>query len=157
MARAYARQPWLIVKNAKTILIMTFEAKLMSGIILITIPTIEYGGYFLLRVLAGGMGHLELNAFQKSMFRAGHAHAGVIVFLSLISQQLADSAALPSGLLWCVRAGVPVSALLISGGFFAAVINKGATRPNGLIKLVYLGAFILAASLVVLGVGLIKG
>jgi hypothetical protein len=28
---------------------MTREARLMSGIILITVPTIQYGGYFLLR------------------------------------------------------------------------------------------------------------
>lgn len=30
---------------------MTREARLMSGIILITLPTIQYGGYFLLTSL----------------------------------------------------------------------------------------------------------
>jgi len=30
---------------------MTREARLMSGIILITVPTIQYGGYFLLTSL----------------------------------------------------------------------------------------------------------
>ena len=30
---------------------MTSEARMMSGIILITVPTIQYGGYFLLTSL----------------------------------------------------------------------------------------------------------
>lgn len=30
---------------------MTREARLLSGIILITVPTIQYGGYFLLTAL----------------------------------------------------------------------------------------------------------
>jgi hypothetical protein len=135
---------------------MTFESKLMCGLILITIPSIEYGGYFLLRLLSGQHRELELTGFQRTMFRAGHAHAGVIVILSLICQILADSTALPSAVNWFARAGVPVSALLISGGFFASAIGKGAMKPNGFIKLIYTGIFVLAASLVILGIGLLR-
>jgi hypothetical protein len=135
---------------------MTYEAKLMCGITLITIPSIQYGGYFLLRVLSGGYQHLELNSFQKAMFRAGHAHAGVLVILSLICQLLADEAALPMVLTWFVRAGVPVAALLISGGFFFSATGSGTTKPNALISLLYFGIFVLAASLVVLGIGLLR-
>lgn len=135
---------------------MTYEAKLMCGITLITIPSIQYGGYFLLRVLSGDYQQLELNNFQKAMFRAGHAHAGVLVILSLICQLLADEAALPVGLTWFVRAGVPSAALLISGGFFSSSVGKGVTKPNALISLIYVGIFVLAASLVVLGIGLLR-
>ncbi|MBL0743871.1 hypothetical protein [Chryseolinea lacunae] len=135
---------------------MTYEAKLMSGITLLTIPTIEYGGYFLLTVLTGKFQKMEFTGFQKSMFRAGHAHAGVIVILSLICQLMADDATLPVGLNWLVRAGVPTAALLISGGFFACALNKGATKPNGLIKLIYVGIFVLALSLIILGIGLLR-
>ena len=110
---------------------MTYDAKLMAGIILITIPGIQYGGYFLLRVLSGGHQQLELNGFQKAMFRAGHAHAGVLVILSLICQLLADEATLPIGLTWFVRAGVPAAALLISGGFFFSATGKGITNLTG--------------------------
>src|SRR5947209_13560699 len=71
---------------------MTREARLMSGIILITVPTIQYGGYFLLTSLMNkGSGYME-NPLRQNFFRAGHAHAGVIVILSLICQMLADAA-----------------------------------------------------------------
>ena len=62
---------------------MTPVSKLMCGIILLTVPTIEYGGYFLLSILSGKQ-KIALTDFQKSMFRAGHAHAGVLVILALL-------------------------------------------------------------------------
>jgi hypothetical protein len=78
---------------------MTREARLMSGIILITVPTIQYGGYFLLRsLMSKSSGYME-NPLRQNFFRAGHAHAGVIVILSLICEMLADSATLPIPLL----------------------------------------------------------
>jgi len=36
------------------------------------------------------------NLLRQNFFRAGHAHAGVIVILSLICQMLADAAVLPT-------------------------------------------------------------
>jgi hypothetical protein len=77
---------------------MTREARLMSGIILITIPTIQYGRYFLLTsLMRKTSGYME-NPLRQNFFRAGHAHAGVIVILSLVCQILTDSAVLPSRL-----------------------------------------------------------
>jgi hypothetical protein len=84
---------------------MTREARLLSGIILITVPTIQYGGYFLLTAL-------------------------VIVILSLVCQVLADAAVLPSSLVWLVRFGVPLSAILISAGFFFSMLPPTATQPD---------------------------
>jgi len=49
------------------------------------------------------------NPLRQNFFRAGHAHAGVIVILSLVCQILVDAAALPMPLLWFVRIGVPSS------------------------------------------------
>ncbi|HMG90439.1 MAG TPA: hypothetical protein VK589_10270 [Chryseolinea sp.] len=135
---------------------MTSESKLMCGMILLTIPGIQYGGYFLLRVLTGGHEELALNDLQKSMFRAGHAHAGVLVILSLICQPLVDEAAFSVPLGWLVRAFIPAAALLISGGFFFSVIGKGVTRPNGLIAFIYVGVVLLAVGLVTLGIGLLR-
>ena len=95
---------------------MTREARIMSGIILITVPTIQYGGYFLLTSLMNkGSGYME-NPLRQNFFRAGHAHAGVIVILSLVCQMLADAAVLPTPMLWFVRIGVPLAAILISAG-----------------------------------------
>ena len=71
---------------------MTDATKLIAGLLLITVPTIEFGGTFLLSVLSGK--HPELTEFQRSMFRAGHAHAGVLVILALVALVLTDQAGL---------------------------------------------------------------
>ena len=135
---------------------MTREARLISGIILITVPTIQYGGYFLLTSLMNkGSGYLE-NPLRQNFFRAGHAHAGVIVILSLVCQVLADSAVLPSPLVWFVRIGVPMAAILISAGVFFSMLPPEATQPSGAVGLIYAGAFILAISVITLGAGLIR-
>lgn len=135
---------------------MTREARIMSGIILITVPTIQYGGYFLLTSLMNKeSGYME-NPLRQNFFRAGHAHAGVIVILSLICQMLADGAVLPSSLLWAVRIGVPLAAILISSGFFFSVLPPTATQASGAVSLIYIGAAILAFSVVTLGVGLLR-
>ncbi len=135
---------------------MTREARLMSGIILITVPTIQYGGYFLLTSLMNkGSGYME-NRLRQNFFRAGHAHAGVIVILSLVCQILADGAVLPDLLLWFVRIGVPLSAILISSGFFFSVLSPTATQASRAVALIYAGAVILALTVVTLGIGLLR-
>ena len=135
---------------------MTREARLMSGIILITVPTIQYGGYFLLTSLMNrSSGYME-NPLRQNFFRAGHAHAGVIVILSLICEMLADSATLPIPLLWFVRIGVPLAAILISAGFFFSVLPPSATQVSGAVSLIYVGAVVLALAVVSLGIGLVR-
>jgi hypothetical protein len=135
---------------------MTREARLLSGIILITVPTIQYGGYFLLTSLRDKASRYVDNPLRQNFFRAGHAHAGVIVILSLVCQILADSALLPSPLVWFVRIGMPLSAILISAGFFFSMLPPTATQPSGAVTLIYLGAVILAASVITLAIGLIR-
>jgi hypothetical protein len=135
---------------------MTREARMMCGIILITVPTIQYGGYFLLTSLMDkGSGYMD-NPLRQNFFRAGHAHAGVIVILSLVCQMLADAAVLPIPMLWFVRIGVPLSAILISAGFFFSVLPPTATQASGTVSLIYAGALILAVGVVTLGVGLLR-
>lgn len=130
--------------------------RIMCGLTLITIPTIQYGGVFLLSVLSGYADDLSLTPFQTAMFRAGHGHAGVIVILSLICQILVDHTLLPNFLQWFARVSIPLSAVVISGGFFGSAIGEQVTSPNSLIVLIYVGLFLLAAGLVVLGVGLLR-
>ena len=134
---------------------MTREARLMSGIILITVPTVQYGGYFLLSSLMNKTSGYMENPLRQNFFRAGHAHAGVIVILSLICQMLADAATLPVPLLWLVRLGVPLAAILISAGFFFSVLPPTATQPSGAVALIYVGALVLAVAIVSLGIGLL--
>lgn len=135
---------------------MTKNARLMAGIILITVPTIQYGGYFLLTSLMNKQSGYMDNALRQNFFRAGHAHAGVIVILSLVCQILTDQVVLPDGLTWLVRIGVPLAAILISAGFFFSVLTPNATQVGSAVNLIYLGAVILAASVLTLGVGLLR-
>jgi hypothetical protein len=126
----------------------------MSGILLVTVPTIQYGGYFLLRLFSGKMAGMNPSPLQISFFRAGHAHAGVLVILSLLCQIFVEHAALAPGFAWFVRIGVPSAAILIPLGFFLSVAFTP-DRPNKWIFSLYVGAIVMAISVVVLGVGLI--
>jgi len=135
---------------------MTREARIMSGLILITVPTIQYGGYFLLTSLMDRGSRYMENPLRQNFFRAGHAHAGVIVLLALICQILADAAALPQWLLWLARIGVPTAAILIPIGFFLSMPSPDATAPNRMVSAIYAGAAVLALSVVTLGVGLLR-
>jgi hypothetical protein len=137
-------------------MLMTREARIMAGLILITVPTIQYGGYFLLTSLRNPSSHYMDNALRQNFFRAGHAHAGVFVILSLVCQLLADSATLPPSLLWLARIGVPLAAILVPMGFFLSMTSPTAAAPNGFISLIYVGAIALAAAVLTLGIGLLR-
>ena len=59
---------------------------------------IRYGDYFLLTSLMNKSSGYMDNPLRQNFFRAGHAHAGVIVILSLVCQLLAGRAMLPDHL-----------------------------------------------------------
>jgi hypothetical protein len=132
------------------------DAKLVSGIVLITVPTIEYGGIFLLGMLRHGDSVYMQNVLRQSLMRAGHAHAGVIVILSLLCQLFADVAVLPRGLIWLVRIGIPAAAILLSAGFFFSVLSPETIRVGSSIILTYIGAVVLGISVLLLGIGLLR-
>jgi hypothetical protein len=123
-----------------------------AGILLLAIVTIQYGGTFLLRVVSGGVPATE---FQKSFFRAGHAHAGVLVILGLIGTVLVNATELDGLAELVARDGVPLGAIAMSAGFFLSAIGRDRQRPNRLIVLLWLGALSVAAGVVTLGIGLL--
>jgi hypothetical protein len=140
-------------KPSKT---MTTETRRMSGIIILTVPTIAYGGYFLLTILSGQADGLALTDFQKGMFRAGLAHACVLVMLSLLAMLFVDNTRLSDFWKWSIRISLPLAGILVSGGFFAAAIGQGLTKPNDFILILYLGVASLIFGLITLGIGLIR-
>jgi hypothetical protein len=76
------------------------NARVMSGITILIVPTIMYGGWTLLGILTQGsvghtMGAMRLNETQWALWRAGHAHAGVWTILCCVA---AGSAGLDSAL-----------------------------------------------------------
>src|ERR1044072_3354372 len=134
-------------------LVLSAGSRSIAGVVLLTIVGIEFGGWFMTRVVRGAV---PLTDFQKSFGRAGHAHAGVLVTLGLVTLVLADAADLDGVLGWVARLGVPAAAALMSAGFFFSSMGRGeVTAPNRLIWLVWLGAAALAAGVVTLGIGLL--
>jgi len=135
---------------------MSRATRLMAGLILVVVPTIELGGSFLLSALIDRDSGYMTNALRQNFFRAGHAHAGVLTILSLVCQIFVDAARLSQALAWLVRIGTPVAGILISGGFFFSVMARSATEPGPAIALIYAGAVLLAASVLSLGIGLLR-
>lgn len=123
-----------------------------AGILLLTVVGIAYGGTFMLRVVGGGV---PVTDFQRAYFRAGHAHAGVLVILGLLGTILVDATSLTGFWQTVARGGVPLAAILMSAGFFFAAIGRERTTPNPFIALVWAGAACLTAGVLTLGVGLL--
>jgi hypothetical protein len=135
---------------------MSRTTRVMAGLILISIPTIAFGGYFLLSSLMDPSSGYAANALRQDFFRAGHAHAGVITLLSLICQILVDAAVLPPALRWLARLGVPVAGILLSAGFFTSMLPPTAVAPGPTAVLIYLGAALLTVSVLTLAIGLLR-
>lgn len=135
-----------------TILLLSPNSRNTTGVLLLTIVAIEYGGWFMLRVVQG---HQPTTQFQQAFFRAGHAHAGVLVILALVGQILADATQMSGLLAFLARNGIWAAAILMPLGFFLSVAGKGITRPNRFIALLYMGVASLTLGVVSLGIGLL--
>lgn len=133
-------------------LILSDESRVLAGILLIALVTVEAGGVYLVSLVRGD---LPATPFQLAFARAGHAHAAVLLVLALLCQLFADATTQSGALDWLSRAGVAASALLMPGGFFFSSMGAGREKPNRLIVLVYAGAALLAISLLSLGIGLL--
>src|SRR5437763_1461618 len=131
------------------------QTRMMCGFTLILVPGIVYGGLTVLGVVTGGRlgapGPRDLSPAQVSLYRAGHAHAGVLMLLSLFIQLAMDYASLPQALIWPERLGAIAAAMLVAGGFFAIA------HLPGLRFLLYAGATLVIATTLVAGIGLLRG
>jgi hypothetical protein len=119
------------------------------GILLLALVTVESGGYFLTRVVRG---HVAANALQRNFFRAGHAHAAVLLVLSLVILLVLDRVDLGP---WqaAARSLVPISAILMPAGFFLSVIGRDPQKPNRWITLLWVGVATLTCGLIIAGLG----
>lgn len=122
-----------------------------GGIVLLTVAAIAYGGTFLLKVVTR---KAPANELQTSFFRAGHAHAGVLVILGLVVALYVDLAGV-RGIWSTLSAGVLLAAILMPAGFFLSVTGRDPQRPNRLVVLLWLGAACLVVGVVSAGIGLL--
>lgn len=132
---------------------MRASSQRIAGLLLLALVTVEFGGYYLTRVASG---REELTEFQVAFARAGHAHAGVLIVLSLVCLLLADATQLRGVLGYVARLAIPAAAVLMSAGFFLSSAGEGRTEPNGLIVVLWLGAASLTVGVVSLGVALLR-
>jgi uncharacterized membrane protein len=142
-------------KEEEGVGIVSQASRRLAGILLVVLPTVIYGGVSILTLLINDPRYTQ-NELRQDLWRAGHAHAGVLLLLSLVALRYVDEAALSERSKAIVRTCIPLSAILLPAAFFLSVLTPDATQPNGLIYFAYVGAVILAGGLIVLGIGLIK-
>jgi hypothetical protein len=125
--------------------------QLFPIISLLALASVEYGGWALLSFLTVREG---LSDFQKQFFRAGHAHAGVLLVLSLVYFVYLDRTDFREATQWIAGAILLAGILAQSGGFFLhmAVGQPGQASPGT--RLTRAGALAIGVALVTLAVGI---
>ena len=131
---------------------LTEAARTTAGVVLLTILAIESGGAFMVRVVTG---HVPVTDFQRRFYRAGHAHAGVLVTLGLVCVLLGEATDLQGWWRWLGQTGVLIAAVLMPMGFFFSAMGPGRERPSRWVVLLPAGAVVLGAGVATLGVGLL--
>lgn len=117
----------------------------------ILLPTVMFGGYSLLRLMAAG----ELDEFQMTFFRAGHAHAGVLLVMALVYFGYLARTAVSDAFKGWACAILMLGILAQSGGFFLHMVvgEPGESSPGTLVTT--LGALLLTIAVGLLVYGLI--
>jgi hypothetical protein len=131
---------------------VTTADKVLVTITLISLPTVMFGGFSLLRLLPAG----KLSDFQITYFRAGHAHAGVLLVATLVALDTGSRFGISEGLTWAVGVLLLVGTIAQSGGMF---IHMGVGRPGAWSwgnTVTSVGAVVLAAGFVCLIVGVVQ-
>src|SRR4029453_19560285 len=76
---------------------MTPESRRLAGALLVVLPTVMIGGISILTLLIRNPMYMA-NPLRQDLWRAGHAHAGVFLVLSLVTLRYVDDAELSVGL-----------------------------------------------------------
>jgi len=118
----------------------------------IAVPTVMYGGYSLLHLINKGS---ALTPFQMNWFRAGHAHAGVLLLMSLLYYTFLDKTTLSSAVKHTACAALFFGVLAQSGGFFVHMLVGQANQASIGNTVTVAGAIILVCAIAVLVYGLI--
>ncbi len=128
-----------------------YVLRLFSIIAWIALPTVMYGGYALLGMLTRN----GLSEFQQTYFRAGHAHAGVLLLMSLLYHHYMEQTSLSTGIKVASAVVLLVGILAQSGGFFLHMAIGQPGQPSLGTTITIIGAVLLAAALLTLVYGLI--
>jgi hypothetical protein len=125
-----------------------------AGGLLLLLVTVMFGGVSLLRILEDGN---VLDDWQVDQFRAGHAHAGVLIILSLVYVILLERTRWSDGRRSLAVAILIAGGLAQSGGFFLHMLVGEPESFSAGIALTLAGAVLLATAVIALGVSLLRG
>lgn len=125
-----------------------------AGGLLLLLVTVMFGGVSLLRILEDGD---TLDDWQVDQFRAGHAHAGVLIILSLVYVVLLERSRWSEGKRSLAMVVLLAGGLGQSGGFFLHMLVGEPESFSAGIALTLVGALLLATSVIALGVELLRG
>lgn len=128
-----------------------------AGIVLITVPAVEFGGLTLLRYVGRWVPGYADNELRRSLWRAGHAHAGVLVIFALVGLLYVDIAGIEGARATLTHSCLVIPPIAMPLGFFLSMASPKAERPNRWIVLVPLGAVALAIGAISLGLALVAG
>lgn len=123
-----------------------------AGGLLLLLVTVMFGGVSLLRILEDGI----LDDWQVSQFRAGHAHAGVLIVLALVYTLLLERTRWSDGKRRLAMATLVTGGVAQSGGFFLHMLVGEPETFSAGIALTMAGAALLAVAVIALGVALIR-
>lgn len=130
---------------------MSDPAQILTAIALIALPTVMFGGFSLLRLLTSG----RLNEFQTAYFRAGHAHAGVLLVLALVVLDLLSRTGASDTVQWTVGVVLLAGVLVQSGGMFLHMAIGKPGRWSAGNSMTTFGAVLLAAATIATAVAVI--
>ena len=125
----------------------------MIAFTLFAIVTVEFGGWSLLGMLTS---QGDLTEFEEQFFRAGHAHAGVLLTLALVYFVLMDRTDFDSSRQRLLGLTLLGGILLQSGGFFVHMLVGAEGVSSAGTMLTRIGAVLLAVALIGLGVGVLR-
>ena len=111
-----------------------------------------YGGYALL----GFISRNGLTEFQQTYFRAGHAHAGVLLLLSLLYHLFMERVNLSQSGKIGGAAVLVIGILAQSGGFFLHMLIGQPGQPSLGTAVTSIGALLLAIAVLILVTGLVR-
>jgi hypothetical protein len=127
--------------------------RLLPIISLLSLVTVEYGGWALLGFLTG---RGALGPFREQFFRAGHAHAGVLLVLSLVYFLYLERAGYSTGMQWLAGLLLLAGIIAQSSGFFVHLAMGQEGRASSGTMVTRTGALLIAAALIIVVVGLIQ-
>jgi hypothetical protein len=125
--------------------------RLLAILALIGLLGVEYGGWALLTFITGRDG---LSDGQLRWFRAGHAHAGTLLVLSLVYFRYLSDTSLSMTLRWTGGALMLVGILAQAGGFFVHMASGARTASSAGTRVTRSGGLLLGSALLLLTIGL---